>query len=59
MARFVPQWHCRACMGRLEAGTVRFSVHWPGLLPEEKAQGCVLPRVAHPASDIVLVSLVG
>ena len=46
---------CRACIGRLGSGTVRYRVEWPGLLPEEKAQGCVLPCVAEPTSDVVLV----
>lgn len=46
---------CRACIGRLGAGTVRYRVEWPGLLPEEKAQGCVLPCVAEPCSDLVLL----
>ena len=45
---------CRACIGLLESGTVRYTVEWPGLLPEEKAQGGVLPCVACPTSDVVL-----
>ena len=45
---------CRSCIGQLAAGTVRYSVEWPGLLPEEKASGCVLPCVAYPTSDVVL-----
>lgn len=45
---------CRACIGQLVNGTVRYSVEWPGLLPEEKTQGCVLPCVACPTSDVVL-----
>ncbi len=45
---------CRACIGQLAAGTVRYGVEWPGLLPEEKASGCVLPCVAYPTSDVVL-----
>jgi ferredoxin len=45
---------CRACIGQLVSGTVRYSVEWPGLLPEEKTQGCVLPCVACPTSDVVL-----
>ena len=49
---------CRACIGQLAAGTVRYSVDWPGLLPEEKASGCVLPCVAYPTSDVVLTPLV-
>ena len=49
---------CRASIGQLAPGTVRYSVEWPGLLPEEKARGCVLPCVAYPASDVVLTPLV-
>ena len=45
---------CRRCIGQLQAGTVRYSVAWPGLLPEEKTQGCVLPCVALPTSHVVL-----
>ena len=45
---------CRACIGQLVSGTVRYTVEWPGLLPEEKAQGVVLPCVACPTSDVVL-----
>ena len=45
---------CRSCLGRLEAGTVRYSIAWPGLSADEKAEGLVLPCVAHPASDIRL-----
>lgn len=46
---------CRACMGRLAEGRVRYTVEWPGLLPEEKAAGCVLPCVACPETDVVLL----
>jgi ferredoxin len=45
---------CRTCMGQLVAGRVRYSVDWPGLSAEEKAEGCVLPCVALPLSDVVL-----
>jgi ferredoxin len=45
---------CRACIGLLVSGTVRYIVEWPGLLPEEKTQRCVLPCVACPTSDVVL-----
>jgi hypothetical protein len=27
---------------------------WPGLNPEEKSEGCVLPCVAYPVTDVVL-----
>ncbi|MCU0924694.1 MAG: 2Fe-2S iron-sulfur cluster-binding protein [Hydrogenophaga sp.] len=50
---------CRACIGRLGSGTVRYRVDWPGLLPEEKTQGCVLPCVAEPTSDVVLIAADG
>ena len=45
---------CRTCIGHLLAGSVRHAVQWPGLSAEELAQGCVLPCVAHPLSDLVL-----
>ena len=45
---------CRACIGQLTAGSVRYGVDWPGLLPEEKASGAVLPCVAFPTSDVTL-----
>lgn len=45
---------CRACIGHLASGSVRYRVEWPGLLPEEKAAGAVLPCVACPTSDVVL-----
>lgn len=45
---------CRTCIGRLSAGQVRYGVDWPGLLPEEKAAGAVLPCVAYPVGDLAL-----
>ncbi|MFC3683275.1 2Fe-2S iron-sulfur cluster-binding protein [Hydrogenophaga luteola] len=45
---------CRTCIGRLTAGQVRYGVDWPGLLPEEKTSGAVLPCVAYPLSDVKL-----
>jgi len=45
---------CRTCIGKLEAGTVRYDIEWPGLTQEEKDEGYVLPCVAHPCSDVVL-----
>jgi len=46
---------CRTCLRPLHAGTVRYAIPWPGLLPEEKASGhWVLPCVAYPLSDVVL-----
>jgi ferredoxin len=45
---------CRACLRRLIRGQVRYRMQWPGLSVEEKSQGCILPCVAYPASDLVL-----
>jgi len=47
---------CRTCIGVLESGEVRYRVDWPGLSPEEHAEGCVLPCVAYPASDVTLAA---
>jgi ferredoxin len=45
---------CRTCLGLLLSGTVRYDIEWPGLSAEEKAEGCVLPCVAYPCSDLTL-----
>jgi len=45
---------CRACLRPLHAGTVHYRIAWPGLLPEERSGGWVLPCVAYPTSDVVL-----
>ena len=45
---------CRTCLGRLESGSVRYEIEWPGLSAEEKADGYVLPCVAYPCSDLSL-----
>ena len=45
---------CRTCLRPLHAGSVDYRIPWPGLLPEEKNGGWVLPCVAYPASDVVL-----
>jgi len=45
---------CRSCIGQLTSGQVRYEMAWPGLSAEEKAEGCVLPCVAFPVSDVVL-----
>ncbi len=47
---------CRACLRRLESGQVYYRIEWPGLSAEEKAEGCILPCVAYPASDLVLAA---
>ena len=45
---------CRSCICRLVDGRVAYRIEWPGLLPEEKQQGFILPCVAYPQSDVVL-----
>ncbi|HEX7891361.1 MAG TPA: 2Fe-2S iron-sulfur cluster-binding protein [Ramlibacter sp.] len=45
---------CRTCLRPLYEGSVRYRIEWPGLLPEERAGGWVLPCVAYPQSDVVL-----
>jgi ferredoxin len=45
---------CRTCLGVLNSGTVRYEIEWPGLSAEEKAEGCVLPCVAFPCSELAL-----
>jgi len=45
---------CRTCLCRLEAGSVRYLVDWPGLSIEEKRDNYLLPCVAVPTGDIVV-----
>ena len=45
---------CRTCMCRLVSGEVTYTIEWPGLSAEEKAEGYVLPCVARPTSNVVL-----
>lgn len=45
---------CRSCICLLLAGRIGYAIEWPGVLPEEKAQGLILPCVAYPQSDVVL-----
>ena len=45
---------CRTCVCRLVSGEVTYTIEWPGLSAEEKAQGLVLPCVARPLSNVVL-----
>jgi ferredoxin len=45
---------CRTCLARKTSGRVGYRIAWPGLLPEEKAEGWILPCVAYPESDVVM-----
>ncbi|SDH28167.1 hypothetical protein SAMN05216466_108234 [Paraburkholderia phenazinium] len=41
-------------MCRMVSGTVSYTIEWPGLSREEKAEGWILPCVAVAESDLVL-----
>lgn len=45
---------CRTCLCRMSSGRIRYSIDWPGVSREEKAEGYILPCVAHAESDVVL-----
>ena len=45
---------CRTCLCRLVSGEVAYTIDWPGLSAEEKAEGYVLPCVARPTTHVVL-----
>jgi ferredoxin len=45
---------CRTCMCRLRSGEIAYRIQWPGLLPEEKDEGWILPCIAYARSDLVL-----
>ena len=47
---------CRTCLARLDSGHIRYTIDWPGLLAEEKAEGWILPCVCIPTSDVVISS---
>lgn len=47
---------CRTCLCRMQSGSVRYLVEWPGLSSDEKRDGDILPCVAVPLSDLVLVA---
>ncbi len=46
---------CRACLCHLQAGEIRYTLEWPGVSAEEKAQGWILPCVAQAVSDVTIV----
>ena len=45
---------CRSCICQLVSGQVTYRIEWPGLSADEKREGCFLPCVAYPASDVVI-----
>lgn len=44
---------CRACICQLSSGHVVYRIDWPGLSLDERQEGCILPCVAYPVSDVV------
>ncbi|MDQ3058269.1 MAG: 2Fe-2S iron-sulfur cluster binding domain-containing protein [Pseudomonadota bacterium] len=45
---------CRSCLCQLISGQVAYRIEWPGVSADEKREGCILPCVAYPASDVVI-----
>ncbi|WP_321844419.1 2Fe-2S iron-sulfur cluster-binding protein [Paraburkholderia bannensis] len=45
---------CRTCLCRIVSGEIRYTIEWPGLSREEKAEGYVLTCVAVARTDLVL-----
>ena len=45
---------CRVCMCKMAHGQVHYRTAWPGLSPEEKLDGYILPCVAYPDTDVVI-----
>jgi ferredoxin len=45
---------CRTCLCKLESGTIRYLIEWPGVSREEKQEGLMLPCVAVAETDVVL-----
>lgn len=45
---------CRTCLCRLVSGTISYTIEWPGVSREEKAEGLILPCVAIARSDVVI-----
>lgn len=46
---------CRTCICQLVEGKVAYRIEWPGLSQDEKLAGYILPCVAYPKSDVVLL----
>jgi len=46
---------CRACLCRLESGEVTYPASRPGLSPDERDEGWILPCVAHAVTPVVIV----
>ncbi|WP_329605041.1 2Fe-2S iron-sulfur cluster-binding protein [Undibacterium flavidum] len=49
---------CRTCLCQMQSGQIAYTIEWPGVSFDEKLDGFILPCVAKPRSDLVLVNLV-
>jgi len=47
---------CRTCLCRMQSGSVRYRIDWPGLSADEKRDGDILTCVAVPLSNLVLLA---
>jgi ferredoxin len=45
---------CRTCICLMKQGRVHYRIEWPGLSPEEKREGYILPCVAYPDEDLIM-----
>ena len=45
---------CRTCICHMPEGKVRYTVDWPGISPDERLDGDILPCVAVAESDLTL-----
>ncbi len=44
----------RSCICQLSSGQVAYRIEWPGLSPDEKREGFILPCVAYALTDLVI-----
>jgi ferredoxin len=47
---------CRTCLCQLRSGQIRYRIEWPGVSPEEKNEGWILPCVAFAESSLTLMA---
>ena len=47
---------CRSCICLMDAGSVAYRIAWPGLSPDEKREGWILPCVAYATGALALTA---
>jgi ferredoxin len=47
---------CRTCICQSTSGAVRYKIDWPGLSPDEKREGYILPCVAIAETDLTILA---